>query len=99
MFGPIVIICMTGILFRIALWIVWVHTQRIFYFMSQCCDCSLLTALQQWPSWKEMVEREGSKKEVITVEVKKEIMEKQNWGMPVADITRLYKSQSTICTI
>ncbi|XP_068087415.1 tyrosine-protein kinase Fyn isoform X1 [Hyperolius riggenbachi] len=50
---------------------------------------------------KKKVKREGiKKKEMITVEVKKEIIEKYERGMRVADIARCYsKSTSTICTI
>jgi hypothetical protein len=50
---------------------------------------------------KKNVEKEGGKKkEMITVEVKKEIIEKHERGMRVADIARFYKkSTSTICTI
>lgn len=50
---------------------------------------------------KKKVEKEGGKKkEMITVEVKKEIIEKHKHGVRVADIARFYKkSTSTICTI
>ncbi|XP_023665526.1 histone-lysine N-methyltransferase EHMT2 isoform X7 [Paramormyrops kingsleyae] len=50
---------------------------------------------------KKKVEKEGGKKkEMITVEVKKEIIEKHERRMRVADIARFYnKSTSTICTI
>lgn len=42
----------------------------------------------------------GRKKEMITMEVKKEMIEKHERGMRVADIARFYnKSTSTICTI
>ena len=42
------------------------------------------------------VEKKGSKKEMITLEVKKEIMEKYERGMQVAEIARFYKkSMST----
>jgi Mor family transcriptional regulator len=40
------------------------------------------------------------KKGIITVEVKKEIIEKYERGIQVADIARFYnKSMSTICTL
>ncbi|XP_010614848.1 tigger transposable element-derived protein 1-like [Fukomys damarensis] len=47
------------------------------------------------------VEKKGvKKKEMITVEVKKEIIKKYERGMRVAEIARFYKkSTSTICTI
>ena len=49
---------------------------------------------------KKKVEKEGSKKKMITVEVKKEIIEKHERSMRVADIARFYnKSMSTICTV
>nr|XP_020452715.1 tigger transposable element-derived protein 1 [Monopterus albus] len=51
---------------------------------------------------KKKVEKDGGKKkkEMITVEVKKEIIQKHERGMRVADIARFYnKSTSTICTI
>uniref|UniRef100_A0A8C5PXM0 HTH CENPB-type domain-containing protein n=1 Tax=Leptobrachium leishanense TaxID=445787 RepID=A0A8C5PXM0_9ANUR len=48
---------------------------------------------------KKKVEKEGGK-EMITVEVKKEIIDKHERGMRVANIARFYnKSTSTICTI
>ncbi|XP_040177160.1 tigger transposable element-derived protein 1-like isoform X2 [Rana temporaria] len=53
------------------------------------------------PSKKKKVEKEGGKKKaMITVEVKKKMIEKHERGMRVADIARFYnKSTSTICTI
>nr|XP_032835765.1 tigger transposable element-derived protein 1-like isoform X1 [Petromyzon marinus]XP_032835766.1 tigger transposable element-derived protein 1-like isoform X1 [Petromyzon marinus] len=50
---------------------------------------------------KKKVEKEGcKKKEMITVEVKKEIIDKHERGMRVADIARFFnKSTSTICTV
>lgn len=50
---------------------------------------------------RKKVEKEGcKKKEMITVEVKKEIIEMHEQGMRVADIARFYnKSTSTICTV
>lgn len=49
---------------------------------------------------KKNVEKGGGKKEMIMVEVKKEIIEKHKRRMRVADIARLYKkSTATICTI
>ncbi|XP_018410276.1 PREDICTED: tigger transposable element-derived protein 1-like [Nanorana parkeri] len=47
-----------------------------------------------------IAEKRGSKKEMITVAVKKEIIDKYERGMRVTEIARLYKkSTSTICTI
>ena len=40
------------------------------------------------------VEKKGSKKEMITVQVKKEIMEKYERGMRVAEIAGFYNSTS-----
>ncbi|XP_039632281.1 tigger transposable element-derived protein 1-like [Polypterus senegalus] len=49
---------------------------------------------------KKKVEKEGGKKGMITVEIKKEIIEKHEQGVRVADIARFYKKPtSTICTI
>jgi hypothetical protein len=50
---------------------------------------------------KKRVEKEGGKKkEMITVEVKKEIIRKHEQGMQVATIARFYKkSTSTISTV
>ena len=50
---------------------------------------------------KKKVEKEGGKKkEMITVEIRKEIIEKHERGMRVADIARFYnESTSTICTV
>jgi Mor family transcriptional regulator len=46
---------------------------------------------------KKRVEEEGGKKEMITVQVKKEIIGKHEQGMQVAAISRFYKkSTSTI---
>lgn len=52
---------------------------------------------------KKIIEKEGGKKkkkEMITVEVKKDIIKRHEKGMKVAEIARLYKrSTSTICTV
>jgi transposase len=49
---------------------------------------------------KKRVVKEGGKKEMITVEVKKEINGKHEQGMQVAAIARFYKlSTSTISTV
>jgi hypothetical protein len=49
------------------------------HFLCKCSDCSLLT------------EKEGGKKkEMITVEVKREIIWKHEQGMQVAAIARFY---------
>ena len=41
------------------------------------------------------VEKKGSKKDMITVEVKKEIIEKYKQGMQVAEIARFYKKSTS----
>ena len=41
------------------------------------------------------VEKKGSKKDMITVEVKKEIIEKYKQGMQVAEIARFYKKSAS----
>jgi hypothetical protein len=52
------------------------------------------------PVKKEAKNEDCNKKEMITVEVKKEIIEKYERGNRVADIARFYnKSTSTICTL
>ncbi|KAM6168259.1 tigger transposable element-derived protein 1-like [Erethizon dorsatum] len=52
------------------------------------------------PMQKKVEKKGGKKKEMITVEVKKEIIKKYERGMRVAEIARFYKkSTSTICTI
>ncbi|XP_019512623.1 PREDICTED: tigger transposable element-derived protein 1-like [Hipposideros armiger] len=52
------------------------------------------------PLHKEVEKKGGKKKEMIMVEVKKEIIEKYERGMRVAEIARFYKKPtSTICTI
>ncbi|XP_029777041.1 tigger transposable element-derived protein 1-like [Suricata suricatta] len=52
------------------------------------------------PMQKKAGKKGGKKKEMITVEVKKEMIEKYERGMRVAEIARFYKkSTSTICTI
>jgi hypothetical protein len=43
---------------------------------------------------KKRVEKEGGKKQMIMVEVKKEIIGKNEQGMQVATIARFYKSMS-----
>jgi Mor family transcriptional regulator len=49
---------------------------------------------------KKRVEKEGGKKEMITVEVRKEIIRKHEQGTQVAAIARFYKkSTSTISTV
>ena len=46
------------------------------------------------------VEKKGGKKEMITVELKKEIIKKYEWGMQVIEILRFNKKSTlTICTI
>ena len=52
------------------------------------------------PRRKNVEKKGGKKKEMITVEVKKEIIKKYERGMRVAEIARFYKkSTSTICSI
>ncbi|KAJ7303223.1 hypothetical protein JRQ81_012159 [Phrynocephalus forsythii] len=52
------------------------------------------------PLQKKTEKRSSKKKEMITVELKKEIIEKYERGMRVAEIARQYKkSTSTICSI
>jgi hypothetical protein len=48
---------------------------------------------------KKRVEKEGGKKKMNTVEVKKEIIGKHKQGMQVAAIARFYKTSKTISTI
>ena len=47
------------------------------------------------PMQKKVEKKGGKKKEMITVEVKKEIMENYKWGMQVAEIARFYKKSTS----
>ena len=52
------------------------------------------------PRQEKVEKKGGKKKEMITVEVKKEIIEKYKRGIWIAKIARLYKkSVLTICTV
>ena len=52
------------------------------------------------PIQKKVEKKGGKKKEMIMVEVKKEIIEKYEQGMQVAEIARFYKKSTlTICSI
>ena len=44
---------------------------------------------------QEKIEKKGGKKEMITVEVKKEIVEKYKQGMQMAEIARFYKMSTS----
>ena len=51
------------------------------------------------PMQKKVEKKDDKKKEMIMVEVKKEITKKYELGMQVAEIARFYKFTLTICTI